>query len=365
MPPRWDVWQAEQNVLDKLQNSTYLAPQPIVEPGLAPDAPLFAESRELALAVSQNTPTVYASVLTPTDVRYLRLQSRRLLNQVLERTSSCVVCNATFELYKTKEKQEHYDLHRQAIDCASVCVLCEDKNWRFWTAEEKRQHLYQHQARDEGRIAKTFWAGFECPGCDLDLSTLGDKNDVLKHVIAHDPQTIRFCDRCGKSYKSCTATELAHHDRVCIEGPDREPETALPSFCKGCGINKTNMTEEQDKLHSARAINCFTKDTFCTTCGFDMTDLTLHERSRHVATCNTPGGPAKTYCCRCGEEFGNLKGHARKDHSKFCKSAMNMEPDIVRHANARFKGRNSSLSLISSCANPETPRNRRSHSDQS
>lgn len=264
---------------------------------------------EFQIGGSDQVPAISLEHLTATDIKKLKDELRILKKRVYEQEKACFICTSSFANIDVEGIADHYREHQNTIQNAGNCLLCGDRSWAFMSTDERLGHLLVHEDRVGIWFGHQRLEELECPGCDKVLSTFIDTEMMLEHVISHDPFTVKFCDRCARSYSQLSDEELRYHRHICIEGPERDTKW---EFCQFCGTNVTLLDAEDTSLHNS---DCKEDEGFiaCTQCGWDMTVMSDQEARAHAAFCKPPGGTKETYCKRCGEKKGGSDPNAHKD----------------------------------------------------
>jgi hypothetical protein len=272
---QFDPWMAEQRREDRLQRQSYIKNQSVlVESGRVPEAPIYGPNRELTLAVGSSLPTIYAQRITASDVGQVLDENEFLRGKVLERQVKCEICTEFFERFKEDEIREHYKVHADHLRVAGLCPLCEEKDWFFWTLDQKKNHIMMHQEQQETQTIRDFWQGLQCPVCDGDLHDL-PTDQILSHMAEHAPGVLQFCDLCGLHIKDCSATELAHHKKVCVDISQTEPRNPGDlerEFCEHCGKDRTFESDDKRIEHS-KYCRPGLLGAFCKQCSFRLNGL--------------------------------------------------------------------------------------------
>jgi hypothetical protein len=315
-PPKvthWNEWSAESNRLDSLQQRSYHTEQSVIEPGQQPAPPIYGPPRQnpLSVGAAMNMPEPYFWGTTPSDYARKADECQALRNSVLERMSRCQMCAVTFPEYEAEKIVEHLKGHQDALRETGKCPLC-DFCWAALDKEQKKEHLWNHQSECEQDLLRSFWQGFQCPICDMDLQSLPN-DDILTHMADHPPGLLRFCDRCGLDMNLCGEAEKYHHREACVEAEKNERII----HCRHCGKNRSYETEQDSQVHD-RLCTTSQYKAFCTQCALNMTLLGEYERIQHSSRCKPPGGPEKTFCKRCGKNLATMDAYARVDHKQEC-----------------------------------------------
>ena len=334
LPPAvtYNVWSAENNRQDRLQRDSYFKDQSVIEPGQLPAPPIFGPPRQTPLSTgpSMNFPEPYFQPITPSDFARKAEEAQALRNSCLERMSRCQLCDTTFPEYEVEQIAEHLKGHQDALREVGQCPLC-DCCWAALNKQQRKEHLWGHQKQQESDLMRSYWQGFQCPICDINLRDLPSNDDVLAHMADHPPGLLRFCDRCGLDKESCTKSELHHHKQTCFE----MDHAGNAVFCSRCSKDRSSETEQDRQTHDSICIPDG-KD-FCTVCGLDRTNMRDVEKHQHCFYHKAPGGPRKTYCKRCGLNLVTMTAAAKIAHQDACYL---MEPYTI-NTKERLQGKRS------------------------
>ncbi|KAG9229319.1 hypothetical protein BJ875DRAFT_500036 [Amylocarpus encephaloides] len=311
---KFKPWMTEQNRLDRLQRESYSSAYNAVVPGQDPEPHTFGYSRELMLSGGNGTPAIYSQRLTPTDISQLLEENQKLRNQVLDRTDFCHFCDKTFDGFNHEDTIAHYKAHADQFVDAGRCPICDGENWMIMSQIQKVTHLEAHRKRSESKRMKTFWDAFDCPLCDINLSTFSGPEDVLLHMAEHTPGVLHYCDKCSVDLLAFESAELQRHKKICLDAPDRRGDELI--FCDVCGKNRTNedeegLTEHRKHCHAG-------KGEFCKICGLNFKDLLLDDAWVHKERCRPPRGFAKKYCRRCGLNVHEMDEDEKEEHTEEC-----------------------------------------------
>lgn len=301
---KYATWLANEGYQDSLKLQSYFKDQPAVIPGKLPAAPIYGPSRELQIKVSSSFPTVYAQRITPSDIAELIEENQTLRNKVLERMWACPICSVTFKNYNNTSIREHVQEHIQQMQEVAQCPMCGSADWGFMSMNQKRDHFQWHMDKENTIAMREQWRNIQCPACDKRLSNM-EPEAIVDHCIKHRPDIIRYCDTCGLHEAICTKEELAHHQQVCRQAPERTGNDPIPVFCESCGKDTSNQTQIQMFLHERDCQNKSTVSSkaFCTQCGLNTTNFNNMELAGHTVRCKVPRGIKRKFCGRCATEF--------------------------------------------------------------
>jgi hypothetical protein len=308
-PAEYYTWQKEQNRKDALQRASYYKDQSVIEPGQAPEIPLYGDCKELSLSVGPNMPEVFLPGLTQTDHAMKANQVQALQNHVLERMTKCTICDAAFPEYEPEKITEHIQAHRNAELAVGVCPLCACP-WITWDQDQRKQHLWHHQEEDETVKMGTFWQGFQCPVCDEEFDPL-QTDEILYHMAEHPPGLLKFCDRCSLDLSSCLPAELDHHKKFCVETECDKKRL----YCNGCGKDRSNEDDKERQEHNKV---CSQVGDHCKVCGIDRSQFQGRGAQLHKTRCVAPGGPRKRFCQRCRLNLNTMDCLERASHKQEC-----------------------------------------------
>jgi hypothetical protein len=317
-PVAYEPWMAESIRQNAKKHKSWHSDLSVIEPGQKPEVNIYGPSAELILSQGSNLPELYCQPYTPSDIKALMEENRRLRNELLDRRHKCDWCDVTFTSYEVEEKRDHYKMHAQQIkEGGQFCPVCGTEDWMFMDTRQRREHLFEDQKSRESEIIKKFWNLLRCPICDKDLSR-EQPELVLRHVASHNPDVLKFCHRCGCNEQLFTKFEESHHTRICIKSLEAHDKRI---FCDRCGSDRTKETAKQTKKHDRQCPK--TNGYFCHLCGIDMSNLSPDDRHGHRQNCKSPAGPPRGFCTRCGKDRMSMDKLAELAHQIEC---LNSDP---------------------------------------
>lgn len=270
-------------------------------------------------------PAAYTQRLTATDIALLNEQNQALRNDILGRYLKCPVCNEDFLGYENDKKEKHFTDHQGIYLEEGRCVWCSSTHWRFMTVSQRRAHMNTHFLEGVKKATVTT-IDARCPACNLDFRGMSPNEIALHGINNHQPGTAAFCTKCGIQETRLSPAETAHHQRTCLNMPDKpEGDTSIPGYCERCGKDTSQQNARAAILHARDCTNATTHgNDYCRKCGINKKGWDQPAKENHKWVCKPPNGWKGHYCQKCGQRLSNRDKSWLANHTQSCWN--NLEP---------------------------------------
>ncbi|KAK3689547.1 hypothetical protein B0T22DRAFT_427891 [Podospora appendiculata] len=243
-------------------------------------------------------PAVSLAVLTPSESRRLQHDYFELRTLILGRTQRCPYagCKSVFPVNKTVDMQKHL-LEAHA---AEKCNFCDELLFRYWTPQQRRQHI----ASEHGEFLK-------------DIDKFGAASALQlqpkgRTVFSREKHW-NFCSRCGRNHRILiSGPDRLQHDSICYPGI---PEADRWEACTVCGGHKPADAPASYKHKHREGFEEF--QPYCALCALPLGLSTRDDADTHTQNCCGNGTDPGRFCPWCARK---LKPgiEQRKDHIEAC-----------------------------------------------